>query len=168
MATQHSACSCLGKSVDMLLLAFFSLVTIATILIDSQSILPACLFPDALRHLADWYATEYGDYLVKNKPPFFVGCVVVEILVQCPLAIANVYGIIKGKRWFQTTCLIYGVCTATTMIPILADILASDSASSELLGMYIPFLIFPLIAIGRGLAPIQSFKSSAFRVKKRA
>nr|ABK22727.1 unknown [Picea sitchensis] len=168
MTTQRSACSCLGKSVNMLLLTFFSLVTIATVLIDSQAILPACLFPDPLRYLVDWYAAEYGDYLVKNKPPFFVGCVVLEILIQCPLAIANIYGIIKGKRWFQTTCLIYGVCTATTMIPILADILASDSASSKLLGMYIPFLIFPLIAIGRGLAPLQSFKSPASSVKKRA
>lgn len=168
MATNRSACSCLGKSVDMLLLTFFLLVTTATVLIDSQAILPASLFPDPLRHLVDWYATEYGDYLVKDKPPFFVGCVALEIVIQCPLAIANIYGIIKGKRWFQTTSLIYGVCTATTMVPILADIMASDSASSKLLGIYIPFLIFPLIAIGRGLALSSCSKSPALSVKKRA
>lgn len=168
MATQHSACSCLGRSVDILLLTFFSLVTTATVLIDSQTILPARLFPDPLRQLVDWYSTEYGDYLVKDKPPFFVGCVVLEMVIQCPLAIANIYGIIQGKRWFQTTSLIYGVCIATTMVPILADIMASDSASSKLLGIYIPFLIFPLIAIGRGLALSPCSKSPALGVKKRA
>eukprot|EP01018_Ginkgo_biloba_P009846 Gb_12132 [translate_table: standard] len=141
------------------------MAVVITPLVDAQIVAPPQMFPEILRDLMDWYVKKYGDYLITDKPPFFVGLILVEVFVQWPLAIASIYGILTGKRWARTTCLVYGVCTATTMVPVLADFYASGEASKELLPIYIPFLIFPLIAIGRGIVPFSSSKSSA---KKRA
>lgn len=104
------------KLVDAVLFLFFVVIAVAAPLIDAQMCLPAGLLPDLLVDLNNWYTREYGDYLVAEKPHFFVGIVWLELLFQWPLALLNLYGILGGKPWFNTTCLIYGVSCFTCMV----------------------------------------------------
>ncbi|KAL7000155.1 hypothetical protein U1Q18_001305, partial [Sarracenia purpurea var. burkii] len=103
------------KLIDAILFLYFLVIAVLTPLIDSQSCLPVDHFPDLLVDLHLWYSREYGDYLVTEKPNFFVGLVWLELLFQWPISIANLYGILAGKSWFRTTCLVYGVSAFTSM-----------------------------------------------------
>jgi len=104
------------KLVDFTLFLFFLLITIVAPLIDAQTCLPLSYFPEILVNVKTWYTNEYGDYLVADKPHFFVGLVWLELLFQWPLAVLNVYAILSSKGWFNTTCLIYGVSLSTSMV----------------------------------------------------
>jgi hypothetical protein len=104
------------KLVDFTLFLFFLLITIVAPLIDAQTCLPISYFPEILVNVKTWYTNEYGDYLVADKPHFFVGLVWLELLFQWPLAVLNVYAILSSKGWFNTTCLIYGVSLSTSMV----------------------------------------------------
>ncbi|XP_057506379.1 uncharacterized protein LOC130789602 isoform X2 [Actinidia eriantha] len=141
----------LVKLIDAILLVFFTVIAIAAPFLDAQTCLPIDLFPDVLVELKLWYTREYGDYLVAEKPSFFVGLVWLELLFQWPLSIANLYAIVTGKCWLRTTCLIYGVSAFTSMVAILAELMGSHKASDKLLMLYSPFLGFAVLAILRGL-----------------
>jgi hypothetical protein len=104
------------KLVDAILFLFFLLIAIVAPLIDSQTCLPLSYFPDFLINVKTWYTNEYGDYLVAEKPHFFVGLVWLELLFQWPLSLINLYAILSSKPWFNTTCLIYGVSLSTSMV----------------------------------------------------
>lgn len=104
------------KLIDLALFIFFFVIALAALLIDSQTCLPRHLFPTVLIDIKSWYGREYGDYLIAEKPHFFVGLVWVELLFQWPLAVACLYGIAAGKSWLNTTCLLYGVSTSTSMV----------------------------------------------------
>ncbi|KAM0008892.1 putative sigma intracellular receptor 2, EXPERA domain-containing protein [Helianthus debilis subsp. tardiflorus] len=150
----------LMKLVDAILFVFFLIIVIAAPLLDAQSCLPSNIFPDFLVRLNTWYAHEYGDYLVSEKPHFFVGLVWLELVFAWPLSVASLYGIVAGKSWLPTTCLMYGVSTLTAMVAILSEMVGSGKASEKLLNMYYPFLGFAVLAILRGLLP-HSSKSNA-------
>ncbi|XP_059662930.1 uncharacterized protein LOC132308743 [Cornus florida] len=148
------------KLIDAILFLFFMLIAIVAPLMDAQTCLPLEYFPDFLIHLKDSYATDYGDYLVTEKPNFFVGLVWLELFFQWPLSLINLYAIAAGKSWFGTTCLLYGVSTFTSMVAILAELMWSNKASDKLLMIYAPFMGFAALAILRGLLP-HSGKTSA-------
>ncbi|XP_054813575.1 uncharacterized protein LOC129314237 [Prosopis cineraria] len=102
--------------IDLTLFLFFLVIALAAPLIDAQTLLPHTYFPRFFVDLKNWYSSEYGDFLVAEKPHFFVGLVWLELLFQWPLALLNLYGILAAKPWFGTTCLIYGVSSSTSMI----------------------------------------------------
>lgn len=104
------------KLTDALLFLVFLVIALAAPLLDAQTCLPATVFPEFLLEVKSWYSREYGDYLFADKPHFFVGLVWLELLFQWPLAVINMYGILASKRWFRTTCLIYGVSLLTSMV----------------------------------------------------
>ncbi|KAF6160988.1 hypothetical protein GIB67_007629 [Kingdonia uniflora] len=106
----------LSTLIDTILFLFFLFIAIVAPLFDAQTCLPSHFFPDFLIDLKTTYARDNGDYLIAEKPNFFIGLIWLELLVQWPLSIANVYGILQKKSWLQTTCLIYGVCTVTAMV----------------------------------------------------
>ncbi|XP_020531617.1 transmembrane protein 97 isoform X1 [Amborella trichopoda] len=110
-----ASCGLLVRVADAILLPFFALIAIAAPLVDAQTVLPSSLFPEFLADLKSQYATFSGDYLIAKKPPFFVGLVFYELIVQWPLSLANLYGLIASKPWFRTTCLAYGVSASTSM-----------------------------------------------------
>ncbi|XP_059661062.1 uncharacterized protein LOC132307352 [Cornus florida] len=141
------------KLIDAILFIFFMVFPVLALVIDSQICFPDKYFPDNLVDLKLWYTREYGDYLVDEKPNFFVGIVWLELLFLCPLSIFNLFGIMGGKSWFNTTCLVYGVSAFTSMVAILAELIGSRKASEELLMMYYPFMGFAVLAILRGLLP---------------
>ncbi|KAJ4975162.1 hypothetical protein NE237_000268 [Protea cynaroides] len=141
------------KLVDAILFLFFLVVAVVAPLVDSQTCLPMHLFPDFLIDLKSWYALEFRDYLIVEKPDFLVGLVWLELILQWPLSIANLYAILSRKSWFSTTCLIYGVSTSTSMVAILGELIGSRKASDKLLMVYSPFLGFAVLAVLRGLVP---------------
>ncbi|CAA0816075.1 Transmembrane protein 97- predicted [Striga hermonthica] len=141
----------LCKLVDAALFVFFLFIAVVAPLIDGQTCLPEHLFPPFLLELKRSYAQEYGDYLVAEKPHFFIGIVWLELIFQWPLAVASVYGIVAGKSWLGTACLLYGASTLTSMVAILAELSLSNRASDQLLMMYYPFLGCALLALLRGL-----------------
>ncbi|KAI3736284.1 hypothetical protein L6452_15823 [Arctium lappa] len=148
------------KLIDTILFIVFLVIAIAAPLLDAQTCLPSTIFPDVLVHLKTWYTHEYGDYLVSEKPHFFVGLIWLELLFAWPLSIASLYGIVTGKSWLHTTCLMYGVSTLTAMVAILSELVGSGKASEKLLKLYFPFMGFSVLAILRGLLP-HSQKSKA-------
>ncbi|KAL3848966.1 hypothetical protein ACJIZ3_010848 [Penstemon smallii] len=146
------------KLIDAALFIYFLFISIVAPLIDGQTCLPKHLYPSPVVELKTWYTNEYNDYLVSEKPHFFVGLVWLELLLQWPLSVASAYAIATGKSWLNTTCLMYGVSAFTSMVAILSELTLSTRASDQLLMMYYPFLGFALLALLRGLLT-QSGKS---------
>ncbi|XP_047335944.1 sigma intracellular receptor 2-like [Impatiens glandulifera] len=144
---------CGKKVVDAVL--FFFLVTLAVItpIFDAESVLPKEVLPKFLVDLKLTYGREFGDYLVLEKPAFFVGLTWFDILVVWPLSLLNLFAILASKSWFSKTSLIQGVAVFTSMIPILADMHLSGKANQNMQMVYYPFLAFSVLAILRGLLP---------------
>nr|DAD23328.1 TPA_asm: hypothetical protein HUJ06_024791 [Nelumbo nucifera] len=105
------------KLVEAILFLLFLLFSVVSPIIDAQTCLPLHLFPDVLIDLKSRYAQEYDNYLIVEKPGFFVGIAWLEILLLWPLSIANLFGIVTRKSWVKTTCLIYGFSTFTAVDP---------------------------------------------------
>lgn len=161
------------KLLDLLLFVYFFFIAIVAPLFDGQTALPKHMFPPVLVDLKSWYTQEYGDYLVSEKPHFFVGLIWLELLFAWPLCLLSLYAIAAGKSWLNTICLLYGVSTLTAMVAILSEMKASERASDKLLMVYYPFLGFAVLAILRGLLPhsgksVSIGKRSAVSRKKRA
>ncbi|KAK9924566.1 hypothetical protein M0R45_032930 [Rubus argutus] len=85
-------------------------------MVDAQLVLPLSLFPEWMVEYKNWYIREFDDYCYVEKPHLFVGLVLVELVFQWPLGLANLYGMLAGKSWYNTTCLVYGASFFTTMV----------------------------------------------------
>ncbi|XP_047333634.1 sigma intracellular receptor 2-like [Impatiens glandulifera] len=142
---------CGKKLVDAVSFAFCLTLAVVVPLIASQSALPEELFPKVLVDLKYLYGNEVGDYLVLEKPAFFVGLIWNEILLVWPLCVLNLFAIVGGKSWFRTTCLILGVTVFTSMLPIMADMHISGKGKEKMQMVYYPFMGFSVLAILRGL-----------------
>ncbi|GMP54028.1 hypothetical protein CsSME_00019306 [Camellia sinensis var. sinensis] len=124
------------KLIDAVLFFFFLVLILGAPSFGAQVCFPSKFFPNFL----------YGDYLLIEKPSFFVGLMWLELLFQWPLAIANLYAIlVRGKPSFNSTCLVYGVFTRMLIL--------SSRITNVLMMMYLPFLGFAILAILRGLLP---------------
>ncbi|CAL5336516.1 unnamed protein product [Camellia sinensis] len=100
------------KLIDAVLFFFFLVLILAAPAFDAQVCFPSKFFPNFLVDLNLWFTSKYGDYLLIEMPSFFVGLMWLELLFQWPLAIANLYAIlVRGKPWFNSTCLVYRVFT---------------------------------------------------------
>lgn len=144
---------CVIKLINAVLFLFFLLIAIVVPLFDAQICLPQEYYPKALVDLSSWYSNDYGDYLIVEKPNFFVGLVWLELFVIWPLSIVNLFGLLCAKSWFNTTCLIYGASVTTSMVAILSELIRSSKASEKLLMVYYPFLGLSVLAVLRGLLP---------------
>ncbi|KAL6143874.1 hypothetical protein ACLB2K_054569 [Fragaria x ananassa] len=155
--------------IDAILLFFFLLMGTAPI-VDAQLVLPLSLFPEWMVEYKNWYVGGFNDYCYVEKPHFFVGLILVELVFQWPLALANLYGMLAGKSWYNTTCLdlAYGASMFTTMVTALTELIGSGKASDKLLLLNYPFLGFSLLAMLRGLLrPSTTTTSSKGHKEKR-
>ncbi|CAL5336882.1 unnamed protein product [Camellia sinensis] len=84
------------KLIDAVLLFFFLVVILAAPAFDAQVCFPSKFFPNFLVDLNLWFTSNYGDYLLIEKPSYLVG-------------------LMGGKLWFNSTCLFYGVSVFTGM-----------------------------------------------------
>ncbi|ONK65603.1 uncharacterized protein A4U43_C07F38780 [Asparagus officinalis] len=139
--------------VDGFILLFSVLLSLAFPLMDSQTIAPSYLHPSFLVEFKQQYERDYGDYLMKEMPPFFVGLVWVEALFLWPLALLNAYGILSRKKWVRTTLIMAGVGSGVSMASIMSELLGSGRESKKLVQMYSPFVVFAILATLRGLFP---------------
>ncbi|KAF5755835.1 putative sigma intracellular receptor 2, EXPERA domain-containing protein [Helianthus annuus] len=161
------------KLIDTILFIYFLIISFAIPLLDAQVCLPSSIFPDILVRFKNWFANILGNYLISEKPHFYVGIAWLELLFAWPISIASIYGIVDGKSWVPTTCLMYGVYFFTALVAILAELMGSGRASKRLLTFYYIFMGFAVLAIARGLLPT-SQRSNAFGIpstqvmKKRA
>lgn len=139
--------------LDTILFIYFLGISIVVPTLDAQIVLPSNIFPDVLVHLNMWYINEFGNYLVSEKPHFFVGITWQELVFAWPLCIASLYGIVAGKTWLPTICLIYGVDFLTALVAILSELVGSGKASDKLISLYSIFVGFAVLAVLRGLLP---------------
>ncbi|XP_074280632.1 uncharacterized protein LOC141605655 [Silene latifolia] len=139
------------KLVDAVLFLSFLVMAIVVPLFDSQTCLPQEYYPKVLVDLNSWYSSEYGDYLVVEKPHFFMGLVWMELFVLWPLSIINLYALISAKSWFKTTCLFYGASMTTSMVAIISELIGSNKAPDTLKMIYYPFMGIAVLAVLRGL-----------------
>ncbi|PRQ52825.1 putative EXPERA domain-containing protein [Rosa chinensis] len=97
-------------------------------MVHAQFVLPLSFFPEWMVEQKNWYMREFDDYFYVEKPDFFIGLVLVELVFQWPLALAILYGMLASKNWYGTTCLV--------MVTALAGLIGSDKASGKVLTLY--------------------------------
>jgi hypothetical protein len=150
-------------------LGFFASHIFASVLIDSQAILPPAFVPSALRRLLSWYAQILNDPLM-TKPQeilWFRSLICCELLFQVPFFFVACYflknsSLTSYPETFRYACIAYGAHTATTMVPILATVATNQEASqlekAVCLAVYLPYLIFPvwILLLASRSSPIDS------------
>ena len=106
------------KLIDAILFVFFIMMATAPI-VDWQLIMPQSFFPKWMVEYKNWYIGEFGDILYVEKPHFFIGQLWLELVFQWPLCLANLYGMLAGKSWYTTTCLVYGTTILTATVKLI-------------------------------------------------
>mmetsp|Transcript_9511 Transcript_9511/g.25834 ORF Transcript_9511/g.25834 Transcript_9511/m.25834 type:complete len:173 (-) Transcript_9511:1069-1587(-) len=136
--------------------SFFASHIIFTIIIDGQVLFPQSWFPQPLRDMLALHVNSVNDPIMATPKsrPWFVALVLCEFAFQLPYFFAAVHQMTttpKGgryPRWFQTSSMLYGAHTATSLVPILATLAANPDATQMermlAISVYSPYLIFPL------------------------
>ncbi|KAJ8763115.1 hypothetical protein K2173_023320 [Erythroxylum novogranatense] len=118
------------KLVDFVPFYFFFMIVVAAPLMDARP---------------SWYSRQYDDYLIFDKPNWFVGLVWLELFFQWHLSLINLVGILGVKLSFPTTYLIYSSPVLTSML------MSSGKASDSPKMMYYLFFGFDILAVLCGL-----------------
>ncbi|XP_047069896.1 sigma intracellular receptor 2-like [Lolium rigidum] len=140
-----------SAAVDCVVALFSLIMAVAAPLFDSQIVLPRRLYPAPLVNFHRWFIAEFDDYLVADPPAFFIGLVWLDLVFLWPVCVANLYGILARRRWSATTSLMAGVYMITYLCAILGEMLSSGKATPRLLQLYVPFAVFAVTAVLRGL-----------------
>ncbi|XP_047053530.1 sigma intracellular receptor 2-like [Lolium rigidum] len=160
-----------SAAVDGIVALFSLIMAVAAPLFDSQIVLPRRLYPAPLVGIHQWFIAEFDHYLVADPPPFFIGLVWLDLAFLWPVCVANLYGIIARRRWSATTSLMAGVYMITYLSAILGEMLISGKATPRLLQLYVPFAVFAVTAVLRGLcscsAPLTAAMSLAPSAQKK-
>jgi len=108
-----------------------------TIIVDLQ-ILFSRYYPIVLQELFTWYIT---------KPLWLQSFIYAELLFQTPFFFISVYCLIYKTNWYRIPAIIYGTHVATTVWPILTEILLSHTLGSldklVLCSFYVPYFVIP-------------------------
>ena len=162
--------------VRKVLIVFFLTHIPATLLVDSQAVLPPHLVPDFARRLLAWHVAQTGDPLMDHvapgRPPFpawFKALVVGELALQLPFFFVAVYAFSRRRSWVRLPALAYGVHTATTLLPIFAELVAAAPADKlpALLAIYFPYFALPLACVWLMWSPTPFGAPSDARKKTR-
>ena len=127
-------------------------------------------YPQILQDLVAWYITHFKDFLMDSKPDWFRSFIICEALFQLPFFFSAIYALVYHKNWIRIPAIVYGAHVSTTLIPILAEFIASSSLSSTektyLCGIYSPYLLIPaLLCLYMCLVP-KPFPDSGSNTKK--
>eukprot|EP00270_Netrium_digitus_P015012 TRINITY_DN5195_c0_g1_i1.p1 TRINITY_DN5195_c0_g1~~TRINITY_DN5195_c0_g1_i1.p1 ORF type:complete len:167 (+),score=40.29 TRINITY_DN5195_c0_g1_i1:53-553(+) len=143
------------RPADVFFIAFFIIHIPTAILMDGQMVLPPWLFPQFLQKGLSFHILTFQDFLVRERPSWFLGLIWCELLLQVPFFLAGTYAFIKGKEWIRTPALLYCAQASGSMVPILAAIVTEVSMSvterAALGSLYLPFLIIPILFLHRCL-----------------
>lgn len=151
------------RCVEWLLGLYFVSHIPITLFIDLQPVLPPELYPQQLSSLLQWYSREFKDPLMQDPPMWLKSFLVCELVFQLPFFPFAAYAFFKGScRWIRIPAIVYAVHTITTVIPILYILLFEDFSKAvafkglrpenfrerlTLIGIYVPYLIIPLILL---------------------
>lgn len=87
------------------------------------------------------------------------------------MAPAGAYAYAAGKAWIKTPAIIYGISTATTVVPCLAHIASSALPQHNrllLMAIYTPYLLIPAAIAARMLLSEEPFpEKQRYLPKKR-
>ena len=111
-------------------------------------VLPRAWYPAWATAAFDWYGATYGDPLILGQPAWFKALVWVEVLLQLPFFFVGAAWFAAGDPRVVRPAAAYGVSTATTLVPILAELLTSPAAAparATLLAFYAPYLVVPQV-----------------------
>ena len=135
-------------------LGFFSSHILATVLIDSQALLPKEWIPLSLQDLLNWYATSLNDPLMGNAKNllWLQSLVGLELVFQLPFFVWACSWLSSNSKSypesFRYGCIAYGGHAATSMVPILMTLITNEKATLKekivISSIYIPYLLFPL------------------------
>ena len=150
---------CVGPAERTIYLIYFLSHIPITLFIDSQAILPGRWFPALPVDLLGWHIETNHDFLMRTRPDWFRSLVFVEVLLQLPFfVVASRALLARTEARFRAAFVVYGAHTATTMVPILGEIILrggdafpTESHRWRLVAIYVPYLAVPL-AIARSFA----------------
>lgn len=138
----------MNKLLKNIFLIYFITHIPITISLDLQVIF-GDFYPNFLKNLQNWYIETYKDRLIEAKPLWFRSFIWAEFIFQMPFFFIAIYCIVYEKNWIRIPSIIYGVHVATTVWPILAEIIFSNSNTQletiVLLSFYTPYFLIPLI-----------------------
>ena len=63
---------------------------------------------------------------MEHQPVWFKSLILFELLFQLPFFFVGYHAFYHGRNWVRIPGIAYGVHTATTLIPILAEILTDE------------------------------------------
>jgi hypothetical protein len=137
-----------SETFRLVVIVFFATHIPATILMDSQALLPPSVVPSFARALLRFHCEQNADPLMADPPVWFKSFILFELLFQLPFFFIGFKAFYERKNWIRIPGVVYGAHTATTLVPILAEILHSDSFPDEaarwkLFFIYLPYLIVP-------------------------
>jgi hypothetical protein len=128
-----------SRPVDLVLAVFMLINIPIVLLVESQAVFPSVFFPQSLLDAVQWYVHLSGDYLVRDRPPFFRGLVLAELVFQLPLLVVNSYAFIAGKGWGRITGILFGAQLFTTMV--CTGFLAFSSTPCQDFGNVLSFIL---------------------------
>ena len=111
----------------------------------SLSLPPCLLRPTHIIFLSPLYLVTQ----MTTLPAWFKALVWSELTLQLPFFLVAVPAFVKGDARIVKPAAAYGVAVATTLVPILADLAASEAIADEgtrrtLLAFYFPYFAVPL------------------------
>lgn len=125
-------------------IAYFATHVPATILIDSQAIVPEKYVPSFARQLLKFHIKQNDDFLMLEQPMWLKSFIVCEVLVQLPMFYVLLRKLLRKEetniRWMGVG---YSSHVMTTMVPILTEIYRRGSLT--LFMIYFPYFFVPLL-----------------------
>jgi len=119
-------------------IAYFATHVPATILIDSQAIVPEKYVPSFARQLLKFHIKQNDDFLMLEQPMWLKSFIVCEVLVQLPMFYVLLRKLLRKEetniRWMGVG---YSSHVMTTMVPILTEIYRRGSLTLFLI--YFPY-----------------------------
>lgn len=152
------------RLLDTIFVCYFLSHIPTTLIMDASLVLPASLYPDAIRDTQKWYVSTFKDPFMNpvTSPLWFKSFIWAELFIQVPLFLACAYGIYRSRSWVRLPSMIYAAHVMTTMMPILTLLLVGvdkdfypaehrpdTQATRILLGFYTPYFIIPFMLFMR-------------------
>ncbi|KAI9225936.1 MAG: transmembrane protein 6/97 [Piptocephalis tieghemiana] len=146
-----------------ILYALFILIHIpSTVIIDSQAILPAWLFPQFALDLMSFYLETFKDPgMTPPLPVWMSSFVTAELLFQLPFFLWGIRALWRDDTRFLPFSVAYGAHTATTVWVVFWSLAhhylyptpgsLSHSQIVSLLLLHAPFFLIPVSMVIRGL-----------------
>ena len=163
-----------SETFRLVVIVFFATHIPATILMDSQALLPPSVVPSFARALLRFHCEQNADPLMADPPVWFKSFILFELLFQLPFFFVGLRAFTRRENWIRIPGICYGAHTATTLIPILASILhapeiTSDAAWCKLFFIYLPYLVIPAwmtLELARHEKPFGNAARRASRARK--